>query len=601
MLAEVIINNIHVDLSDDFSITVEKNSRLTQFEEIVDAWAYNISFPRTEKNEAAFEHAERFQKRWEGWQEYSFVFYYNGRLILNGKIKAKYRGGKYEGYAYGTFGTIAAGYAGKEVKEVLNVDDLTFINKAEYQPAEPYCLFPVMNPGFYDGRGLEAEVKDQDGNTVTIETRAAQFIQKELGKQNRFNSNTNSFVQPVGQANKLAVISPFLFCSYLYRSLMESLDVVVRESVFETDPLLQRACFYTSYDISEINLLESEVVEIRNMGLALYVFFTSKYYTERNYYRYVPASFSPAKLLPDEWTVKDYLLGIQNMLNVIFDFSAITNEVRIRDREAIFSGAARDLNDKLAEMPELEPDEERKLIIDFAKDDNDEIWRDFYTDIDDRKWEDYKGEAATTSGLANLTDMEIGDFYFVLDENQYREYRTEEIDIGPDEKEEVTDWYPLSIYGHPQTVGRGSEEIKIESKFGVVSGWPNESGNMKLPGNSDWFADNVYKFVPRVMFYQGLVNGEPRGDALGGLLDMQWKLLTSTNDLYSVRWQNTAEAIQRGVPGMARFNFDEADFQALDLNEKHRIDQGEFIIEKCNTTFFANHMGVTEAQILKLT
>ena len=104
MKAEEIINNIHVDLADDFSITIEKNSRLTQFKEMIDTWAYDLSFPRTETNETAFEHVERFEKKFISWQEYPFVFIFNGRLLLKGKIKAKYRSGKYEGYAFGKIG-----------------------------------------------------------------------------------------------------------------------------------------------------------------------------------------------------------------------------------------------------------------------------------------------------------------------------------------------------------------------------------------------------------------------------------------------------------------------------------------------------------------
>lgn len=599
MLSEVIINNIHVDLSADFSITIEKNSRLLQFEEIVDAWAYNITFPRTELNEAAFEHAERFQKLWEGWQEYPFVFYYNGRLILSGKIKAKYRGGKYEGYAYGTFGAIAASYAGKMVKDVLNVDDLSFTNKAEYQPTEPYCLFPVFNFDFYKGRGIPAELEDTNGNPVQVETRARQFTFQHLGTQNRFDAGTNLFIQQSGdETNKLAVISPFLFCNWLYKELMTTLEVSVVENVLATDTLLQRACFYTSMDITGTNITLSSAINIGQIQFGDLTYNGTDIILENLFYRSVPASFSANKLLPDEWTVKDYILGIQNLLNVIFDFSPYKNEVRIRDREALFVATAQDINDKLAEQPNLDPLDGRKIIIEYAKDGNDGIWNDYYDDISDEKWNRYLGEVASKSVLDAKTGMKVGDFYYVLDENQYREYRMEEIETAPGTFEEEMEWYPLSIYGHAYTLGSGGEEIKIESKFGVISGWPNPKGYMLLPGNSDLFTDDVKPFVPRVMFYQGLVSGVPRGDAMGGLVDNRWE---GDNGLIAKRWENTLNAIKGGVPGVAYFNFDEVDVQTLDLNQKFRIEEGEFIIEKCTTTFFANHVGTTEADIMKLT
>lgn len=598
MLSEVIINNIRVDLSADFSITIEKNSRLLQFEEIVDAWAYNITFPRTELNEAAFEHAERFQKLWEGWQEYPFVFYYNGRLILSGKIKAKYRGGKYEGYAFGTFGAIAASYAGKMVKDVLNTGDLTFTNKAEYQPTEPYCLFPVINFGFYDGRGIDSTADDQDGNAVDIETRAVQFTVSQFGTQNRFNSSTNQFIEQSGTTtNKLAVITPFLFCNWLYKELMTSLGVVIQENAFDTNTLLQRACFYTSYDITKVDLTISTTIEIRQMGLGALVYAASAFIYETEYARSVPASFSPNKLLPNDWTVKDYILGIQNLLNVIFDFSPYKNEVRIRDREALFIATAQDINDKLAEQPNLDPLDSRKVSIEYAKDGDDGIWNEYYDDISEEKWNRYLGEVASKSVLDAKTGMDVGDFYYVLDENQYREYRMEEIETAPDTFEEELEWYPLSIYGHPFILGSG-EEVKIESKFGVLSGWPDSKGRLILTGNSDLFDDDVKPFTPRIMFYQGLVGGVPKGDAMGGLVDNRWE---GDNGLYKKRWENTLTAIQKGVPGVAYFNFDEVDVQTLDLNQKYRIEEGEFIIEKCTTTFFANHVGTTEADIMKIT
>ncbi|WP_299576701.1 hypothetical protein [uncultured Sunxiuqinia sp.] len=598
MLSEVIVNDIHVDLSADFSITIEKNSRLLQFEEIVDAWAYNISFPRTETNEAAFEHAERFQKRWEGWQEYPFQFYYNGRLILNGRIKAKYTGGKYEGYAYGTFGAIAAGYAGKMVKDVLNTGNLTYTNKAEYQPGEPYCLFPVYNFDFYKGRGLPAEGQDNNGDPVQIETRAKQFALKQIGTQNRFDSNTNLFIEQFGETtNKLAVITPFLFCNWFYVQLMASLDVRVVENALNTDSLLQRACFYTSYDITEVNLTVKTTIEIDQIDFGDITYNGGSVKLENQYERSVPSSFSPNHLLPDEWTVKDYILGIQNLLNVIFDFSPYKNEVRIRDREALLVAKANDLNDKLAEQPKLEPVDGRKVTIEYAKDSNDGFWNDYYQDISAEKWSRYLGEVASKSALDAKTGMKVGDFYYVLGENQYREYRMEEIETGPDTFEEELEWYPLSIYGHAYSLGSGGDEVKIESKFGVVSGWPDKKGRLMLTGNSDLFADEVKPFVPRIMFYQGLVNSVPRGDAMGGLVDNRWE---GDNGLIAKRWGNTLNAIKNGVPGVAYFNFDEVDVQTLDLNEKHRIDEGEFIIEKCTTTFFANHVGTTEADIVKL-
>lgn len=244
MMAEAIVNGIAVDLSDDFSITIEKNSRITQFDVIVDTWAYNISFPRTETNEKAFEHAERFEKAWYGWQEFPFLFFWNGRLLLNGKIKLKYRTGKYEGFAFGSFGTMASSNLSKNLRS-LTFPTFPFTNKAEYSGDDPYCVFPLQNPYFYWERGPEIEIKNSAGQTQKSWLLYYRWMQEQMGTVNRFDSNTNQFVVPVGLDNSLAVISPYLFTWYVMERIFSNFGINVIENVLKTDTELKKTCVFT--------------------------------------------------------------------------------------------------------------------------------------------------------------------------------------------------------------------------------------------------------------------------------------------------------------------------------------------------------------------
>ncbi len=596
MMTEAIVNRVALDLSDDFSITIEKNSRVLQFDTIVDTWAYNLSFPRTETNEAAFEHAERFEKRWPGWQEFPFLFYYNGRLLLNGKVKVKYRGGKYEGYAYGTFGTIASSDLAKNMRS-LSFPDLSFTNKAEYSSEDPYCVFPLYNPYYYWRRGQEVEVQNTAGETVTTWLAYKKWLQTQGGKMNNFDEATSLFVLPDGGTNLLAVISPFMFFWYMFEQLFSNFGVEVKENALKTNDELKKSCMFTSYNIATVDVVQTIETIIAEVD------FGEDVYTDIYSFEYIfgPAmtDFNPAKLLPEDWSVKDYLLGVQNLLNVMLDFSDKDATVKIIDREGIFSQPAESLQEKLVAPPELEPESAKRVVLKFGIDPNDVLWKDNYKELTAEQWKRYKGDQLNYAALAAVPTKKLGDIYYCTEEYQYREYQTYEVEVdnaGTMELHEQIDWVPLSMYGQPYTAGNADDsETIIESRFGVVSG--KAGTKMLLTGNCEKYQDEVEPFVPRIMFYHGLVNGIPNGEQFAGNIEARWR---GDKGLYEKRWKHTVQALKDGIPGVAYFDFDEVDFERLNLNKKFSVEEGEFLIEKSTTTFHLDRVGITEAQIVKL-
>lgn len=599
MKSEVIVNGVAVDLSEDFSITIEKNSRIMQFDTIVDTWAYNLSFPRTETNEAIFEYAERFEKNWHGWKEFSFKYFYNGRLLLNGKIKIKYRQRRYEGYAFGSFGSIASSQLSKNL-QLLKFPLLTFENKALYSGDDPYCVFPMQNPYFYWERGKEIEVKNTAGETVKRSELYYRWMQEQYGIVNRYDTQQNKFIVPNGFVNALAVVSPYFFTWYIIERIFANYSVNVTENILKTDDELKKACIFSSYDISGIDFTTTLLKDFEQLdfGNDIYI---DQYILSKMFIKSV-SDFKATDLLPDDWTVKDFILGIQNFLNVLLDFSDNSNEVKIVDREGIFSKPAIDLEAKLIALPELDPEISKRIVLKFGIDQNDFFWRDNYTELTDEQWERYKGEIANYAALEALTEKELGDVYYCTEELQYREYSLRSTDIGNGEIEEQLIWMPISRYGQPITFGDSdASELVIESKFGVVAKVPGSLGSkgyMLLIGNSKKYYDDPRPFLPRIMFYKGLVNGEPNGTPLTGNLHEMWQ---GEKGLYEKRWKNTIKALKDGVPGVAYFDFNEVDFQNLNLNQKFRIDEGEFLIVKTTTTFNLDSVGQTEAHIVKLT
>lgn len=305
--------------------------------------------------------------------------------------------------------------------------------------------------------------------------------------------------------------------------------------------------------------------------------------------------FNYAALLPKS-SYKDFLLGIQNMLNVVFRFRS-DGKVDIIDRNEILSGTAIDLQQyqvgtwTIGERSNLT----LKFIPEYDKDDA--RYDQYFEDLSDR-YTDYKDPVDTYDDLLLIASPEFGELRRVKNTGKIYEYKwkvvSNEDPYGNGEQFDALGWEFVSTGPQPYVYGTGEKEEEIKSAFsalqqetyGVLGTFPfvNQKGNL-LSMQSVW-----KDFTLR------LITANPL--SLGAQNDLYWE----DDGLFKTRWRTWAQFWATRQPVEAEFQFPLHIllYVTENITSKFRTNDGEFIIEEISTEFGLNMIGSTRIKGYKI-
>ena len=575
------IGTEYIDLTNDFSFEWVRQSQLLSFDKLRGDGVPSISFPDTEHNRAILNHPNRFELQRSGLKEYpNFELRSDGMLLIRGTLVIN---SEFSGFVRGAVGNLSALNSDLLISK-YNLGTAAFQNKSSYNPSTDLYACPGMiNPNFFKDISLSNEYRLTNGQVY--EETILQHYHRSTAYSVNFRSAglilipTDDLWVDSYRAGKITnVISPMFYIFNAITALLSQNGFYITSNQLASNEELIRLCLYNNYNIVQYGIAEKylDTSPRRSERPNLLDIAFAKYSQSVSYVDF-------AKLLPPV-SLKQFLVGIQNLLNIAFLFSD-DNSVQIVDRESIVSGSARDIDQYFTESWIL--GEKKDVVLEFkmVHDDNDEMFSEGYQDLTDRA-DDFGDDVATTTDLEAISNPTVGELRRVLSENRIYEYTVETVtDIFIMQTERVS-WKPVSIDFQPvkynEEAGISKDVETIETAFSTVAnranGYVRQVGRLNLRKNSE------AQFSPRLIFDSGKNNSANYYLGFNG-----------TNNLLEKRWPLFARFWANRQPVEGYFMFPASIISTFNINEKHSTRHGEFLIEKMTTR--VTHRGIGETKI----
>lgn len=616
MALSISINNRTIPLNRDFSMQLTWRSAICSFDKIPSSYALGLSFPINDYTRAIFGSPERFEKhripddnKFTGCE-----IRFSGTLLIAGTVTITgVSGDVYNASLDDLVGVIGEKELERELHEIDVFDEeLAFTKKTNYDPeTDPYCLFPVKNAGFFKDRGKivkrtitetdpysgeSKEIKDSDIELLSFLFRKqpidsiinARTITGEI-----FTTDTTIRLDTNDEFDaEVSVVTPFFFLRYILRKMLKVNDFYIENSIIDENEELKKLCLYNNYDITRMFFTtDRDVSTVR---------YSSPYVAAGRRISIYNRTYSSMVIntqnhIPNI-SIGDFLLGLQNFINIFFDFKQ-NNKVDIRCREAIITGSSFDLN-KFS-LGKWEPGEKKNLTLKFISehDSNDVVFSE-YNDLSDRR-NSMKPAVDTWDDLLLIASPQFGDIRFVKDRKIYAEYKWLTIEYSDKSKNaqyiDAQGWEQISIgfqdgfyqYGNDKT-----EEIK--TPFSTLA------GNASLPvcnqtGNMNVWKNTVVDFSSRLLFYRGNNFGGNTTDTLS----LDWD---SSTGLIEKRWKNWARFWANRLPVTGSFSVPVNLLKYIidNINQKYRTREGEFLIEEMSCEITIDSIGDLEIKGFKV-
>lgn len=295
-------------------------------------------------------------------------------------------------------------------------------------------------------------------------------------------------------------------------------------------------------------------------------------------FNWAVTQFSYRNLLP-KIKYRDFLLGIQNYLNLVFRFRH-DMRVDIIDRNAVLSHPASDIDKYLVGTWRIgqQKDVTLKFISEYDK--NDTNFDSGFEDLSDRR-SMFRDSVATYNDLLSLPNVSIGEIRLVRAENKYYEYKWKPQvleDISFQEIQyDALDWEFISSGPQPYFYGTAAEVEEIKTAISTLQmtgldgfvRFPmvNQKGNLASTPNA--YNDFSMRLITgnTVLWPEGLY----------------WE---GDYGLFKTRWETWARFWKSRLDIEATFDLPVNVLISMveNITEPHRTREGEFIIEEIEVT-----------------
>lgn len=617
-------DNNFLMLSQETSIRLTWHNPAMYFDSVPGDTGLGIDIPVNDHNRTYLGNPERFQKKIAtSTREFkNFEIRFAGALLLKGSLIIQSANDE----AYSGWLRSEVGNLGKYHREIFIYDiepfkkDISFTNKANYDPlTDPYGCPQIFNPEFFYDKGRKVKLtrkvpnpdyialswwedlwQDQQPAYIdeSYETEALTeaFRKTALWNVNFLNADNTVQTQTGLCAAKnihkdlpVTVVSPMLFLNYILKTILADANFYIDNNFIADDPDLRKLILYNNFDISNMEFIvgtvEYEIIFDYTLSKG-YSYSTIVDFIERNY----NGTFKYKDLLP-KINLADFILSVQNLLNVFF-FFRMNSKVDIIDRESLFAEPYIDIHQFIVNDWNIDEQKNTTLKFSFEHDDDDTQFSEHWTDIEDLR-DKIKTSLQSHLDLETLSDIKLGDVVYLIDPNAYVQYKLiERVEIEKTTGEEIysdTLGWEVIANGFQNgfyKYGREEEE-EIETKFSTLVGdnpLSYQRGNM----NADRFT--FANFSPRLLFYHGNNRASNKTDNL--MLDWEKEDI----GLMKKRYPQTANfwANRQPVSCEADFPLNMLLYVVNNIYKRQRTEEGELIIEKIETNFDLNSIGVSK-------
>lgn len=597
-----LLNGVPLLLNEDTSFRLSVLNPVTNLEEIKGDAGIGVSIPVNEHNRAILGNPERFEKSSDSVARkfMDFEIRFGGVLLLKGALIIKSApGGNYEGWVQNLVGVM------KEEQQEKFITDLPWptTQSFDYNGGEPYndndndyAVDMIYNPGFWDGRGAEKPVKikytDENNEEQEKEENRSAMAQKHLENYAWY---INNHQLPI--VNPGLVVSPFLYLRYVIReSLRLNKWFIARNDMTDNDlyslSLWKNLKLYNNFNIIDFTAA-TELREKPSWEQELNGYQTNPFY-EITVFTWVLTQFNYANLLP-KVKYKDFLIGIQNYLNFVFQFKN-DGTVNIIDRNAIFTRPVTDIT--AYQVGTWNMGEKKDVTLKFISeiDKNDGNFDGEFEDLSDRRT-DIREAVDTYDDLEDVVDPQPGEIRMVRETNRFYEYKWKTKVIYDEYLQEAQydamGWEFISSGPQPYLYGTGDETEEIKTNFSTLQ--HNAYGFISLQlytarqkGNLASTKSIYNDFTPRLLTGSNFLwtNG----------LDME-----PENGLFNIRWKRFARFWINRTPADGTFDMPVNVLKHIidNITEPYRTREGEFIIDELEVTFGLNAVGKTTLKVLK--
>ena len=622
-MLEFYLNRKPFDLDLSSSVRITWLNPACMFDDFPGDVGMGIDIPVTDRNRAMLGNPERFEKyATNSSREFPyFEIRFGGVLLIGGTLIITDASQEiYNGWLRSNVGNIGKLHREKYIYDIAAFnEEKTFVNKANYDPlTDPYgcptifnpeffydkgrkipTTIMIANPDYYQGSGRDAFIED------TAETEALSEAFRQTGQYfvNKLNPDgtvkaTSSLADVKTFENNLDVfvVSPMLFLNYVIETILKDASFFIDNNCITDHEDLKKLILYGNYDITRMFYL-LPTVEFHVIDWADGVSAQNYVRIISNVARDYTGTFKFKDLLP-KINLKDFILSVQNALNVCFQFRH-HGKVDIIDRETILTGDVIDISKYMINAWQMGEQKDNTLKFKFSHDDDYTLFKERWTDIDDRR-EDEGEPVDDWADLENIVAPVIGEVRYLKLRNLYVQYALiQETIPGTETTNEFTadtlGWQHLSVGFQNGFYNAGKdEEETIETKFSTLFGdqtvFTYHRGNI----NSMKFA--YQNFTPRLLFYQGNNIAKFETDNIS----LDWE--KETTGLLEKRFPKWARfwSTRQPVTGKAQLPLNVIDNIIRNITKKQRSNEGEFIVEKIETTFTLNNIGTTNITGFKI-
>jgi hypothetical protein len=600
------LNGKEIPVDKSFKVRISAANPVCDFEKLPGNAGLGIRIPVNEYSRAYFGNPERYEKysaastrkfagvelRKEG------VLLEAGSLVING-ADAQY----YDAWLQPELGVMGEELQDTFINKQTWPEGVVFTDKAEYDPAtDEYAKIYIKNEMFWEGKGAEGPViipyTNDDGEPDEREEVKNYLTDASL----EYFENVVNGPALGAETDYANVVSPYLFFRYMLKEVLRTNRFYIRSHPFDQIGGVNKLVVYNNFSIYDPEPGNTSDRNFTTFDRRANSYTTvSRERIDTLVWQLKP--FNYADLVP-KISIKDFLLGIQNYLNVAFDFLP-DRTVKIIDREAIITGPA--LLDvtpyQVSEWRKI--GEKRKTSLKFIPqyDKEDANFGDQFHDLSDR-WRDFKAPVDTYNNLLVITsrhnpeaDRTLGQLRYVRDENKIYEYKwmvqkTADAN-GTEEQTNILGWEFVSSGPQYYVFRNGDPEEEIKT---AISTLQMENGLLtaRQRGNVNAMRNLWCDFSFRMFFYTGVNSGSVDNIADG--LSCNWE---GTNGIFNKRWRNWASFWANCEPLEADFLFPLNVWQYIKNNRtsKFRTEKGEFIIELMDTDFSLAENGLTTLKI----
>lgn len=628
------INNVPLALATDSSVRITWYNPACYFDEIPGDVAMGIDLPVNEVNRAILGNPERFEKySVKNDREFpNFEIRFSGRILFAGTLVIQSTTkDSYSGWCRNNVGNLGKEHREKFISDIPAFNqDITFENKAIYNPlTDPYGCPKHFNPDFFRDKGHIVNLTRKVPNPDYVDlSKWSGFWEDIWGKPQKpyidepyktealteaFRRSSAFFVNDLNPNNtvKLAesisdsktiektlvvnVLSPMLFLNFVIEMLLRDSRFFINTNAITADIDMRNLILYNNFDVTKVEFITEFITDqgvyVKDKYFEGYMLQSSALFSILKIKRSLDFTFKYSDLLP-QIKLKDFILSIQNLLNVCFFFHR-DGKMDIIDRESLITSVPIDLSNYLVGTWDIAEKKDVTLKFLFTHDDNDIMFSERWEDIDDLRISE--GDAVDTwAALELIGNPKIGELRYIRDNNIYVQYKWIQVpQVDPKTGDEVmvdtvgwkhiTTGFQNGFFNRKKT----NEVEEIKTGFSTLAGGQQtmtlHKGNME----TDLLA--YENFTPRLLFY--FSNRICKNHGYNIALDWEKK----DTGLLATRWPkwNKFWSQRQPVSIEAMLPINMIDYVTRNITNRFRSREGTFFIETLETEFSLETIGNT--------